>query len=113
MNRLSIEPPLDEPLDEPPDEPPNEPHDEPLNEPPDIHLVFCFDPNPNVTNHSFCLDTNVHLNTNLDDLGSSDTYENLGIDPGSNSMLILALNLMLVVLFLVLMRINEALVVLI
>ena len=69
MNEPPVEPPPDEPPDETPDDPPDEP--------PGINLMLCFDPNSNVANFSFYLDTNTYLTTNLDNLGSGDTYENL------------------------------------
>ena len=68
--------------------PPDEPPDKPLNEPSGINLVFCFDPNPNATNLSFCLDINAYLDTNLDNLGSGDTFECLGTDPGNGLAII-------------------------
>ena len=42
-----------------------------------------FDTNPNVTNPSFCLDTNTYPKTNLEGLGSGKTYAKSGTDPGN------------------------------
>ena len=82
----------DEPLDEPPDNlnkpfvehPPDEPPDGSIDKLPGINLMFCLDPIPNVANFSFYLDTNTYPTINLDNLGSSNTYENLWTDPGND-----------------------------
>ena len=118
LGQSDVNPNLDgEPsgMNESPDKPP----DEPLDEHPGIYSVFHFDTNPNVsfflnvdTNLGFCLGNDAYLDTNLDDLGLVNTYENIGTDP-DNSVGItapfklnasLALNLVLVVLVLALTR---------